>query len=154
MRRLVERGVGEFVTTSADLALDVGLARLIARRSETKMLKNPLILKVGKNQWDRRGARARGRGESALGRRDFRPNGRVLYGAARPSRQRCRNGRRADRIRLVSRAIRRSHVFVPRVKNEGMNEMVTVQSAVFQDIAPIVTKNAKAAVTSDSYGVS
>ena len=86
------------------------------------VLKNPLILKVVKNQWDRRGARARGRGESALGRRDFRPNGRVLYGAARPSRQRCRNGRRADRIRLVSRAIRRSHVFVHRVKNEGMNE--------------------------------
>ena len=31
VRRLVERRAGEFVTTSADLALDVGLARLIAR---------------------------------------------------------------------------------------------------------------------------
>src|SRR4051812_2929061 len=55
---------------------------LRCEKTARNTLKNPLILKVAKNQWDRRGARPRGRGGSALGRRDFRPDGRVLYRAA------------------------------------------------------------------------
>src|SRR6476620_2027646 len=85
-------------------------------------LKNPLILKVGKNQWDRRGARARGRGGSALGRRDFRPNGRVLYGAARPHASAVEMNAAPIVYASYRAPSRRSHVFIHRVKNEGMHE--------------------------------
>lgn len=37
MGRLVERGAGQLVAAAADLALDIGLARLIAGRCQTKM---------------------------------------------------------------------------------------------------------------------
>src|SRR6478672_9704549 len=87
-----------------------------------RRLKNPLILKVGKNQWDRRGARARGRGGSALGRRDFRPNGRVLYGAARPHASAVEMNAAPIVYASYRAPSRRSHVFIHRVKNEGMHE--------------------------------
>jgi hypothetical protein len=37
VRRLVERGAGEFVAASTDLPLNVGFARLIARGGQAKM---------------------------------------------------------------------------------------------------------------------
>src|SRR5215203_6987356 len=37
MGRLIERGAGELVAAAADLTLDVGLARLVARRGQAKM---------------------------------------------------------------------------------------------------------------------
>jgi hypothetical protein len=43
MRRLIERGAGELVTASADLALDVGLPELIATLHGLLALSTPEI---------------------------------------------------------------------------------------------------------------